>query len=387
MSVETKRGRRKPPEKPREPKGVEKLEEKPEEKTAQKPSGKKPSYLFRGLVVLVVVAGAAYGARSFWLPYAETTSLPAWAVSFLQEKQGETNQATTPPAPQDQVAAAPEEPEETVTPPDETPSAPPPDLSDNNVLAVLDARLSSIETTIVAIQKIQRDQQSAPKVDLQPLTKALEDMSHRLGTLETLQAEMREEINERARLREESPAYGKNIEAQASILAIGQFAKVVQSGAPFVSEMETIKAVSGLGELVAPLVAYAPSGVATLDRLQNDFREIAKEIVAGDQASPQQDASWISQATSQLSQLVRVRKIDAGSKEAITDAALKALERGDLDSAVAALGRLDDAAAEAKAAPWLDRAKARQVADRLISDLRIRALSLAKPVAGSTESE
>jgi hypothetical protein len=119
----------------------------------------------------------------------------------------------------------------------------------------------------------------------------------------------------------------------------------------------------------------AGDGVATVDELTREFSGLAGEIIATSKSNPQ---GWAAKIWDRLSGVISVRRtgeVEGDSAQArVARAELRLAER-DLPSAVLELGALDGAAATA-VKPWLDRARARMIADQASALITTRAVAL-----------
>ena len=175
--------------------------------------------------------------------------------------------------------------------------------------------------------------------------------------------------------------------APATVLAVAQLRKSIESGQSFTKDLEALKALAGhdpaLKAAAAVLDKYSTSGIATLGPLRDQFGAIAGEIVHAPKAL--RADGWFDRMVNRISRMVTWRRIDAEDGVDTVDSVVarteEKLEFGDLITAVKTLETLasmsEDAAAAA--APWLTDAKARLSVERAISSMHVYAVTLLVP--------
>jgi hypothetical protein len=141
-----------------------------------------------------------------------------------------------------------------------------------------------------------------------------------------------------------------------------QIGEAVRAARPFAAEYRTFAALAKnrpeIAAAATPLEAPAPTGVASRMVLTQELHALAAKI---ETVAPPPAQNWRERVVGQLRGLVTIRRIDGtgdSPDEAAVSAARKALAQGDLGGAVAALGKLSGANADA-AKPWLEMARAR----------------------------
>ncbi|EME70193.1 hypothetical protein H261_09672 [Paramagnetospirillum caucaseum] len=175
---------------------------------------------------------------------------------------------------------------------------------------------------------------------------------------------------------------GKRSSAAALLLAAGQLREAVAAGRPYEAEWRTARVLAGEdGESLAlldGLGGQAASGIATRNALAQRFDALAPALIRAE-ILPEGEGWWRRTADRLLS-LVTIRREDGAAMghntAAIVGRAQAALSGGNLAAALAELNALDGGPAEA-AAPWVTEAKARQAADKALSQLTAQALALA----------
>jgi hypothetical protein len=169
--------------------------------------------------------------------------------------------------------------------------------------------------------------------------------------------------------------------AAALALVVGQVSAALDQGRAYEEPLQTLKALGNgddvISDAAAKLEPMAAQGVPLTADLQREFEGIADEVVHASTA-PDGDG-LIDRATGNLMRLVTVRPVggdvEGEDAPALVARAEAKLEAGDLQGAVAELGGLKGAAAEA-AKPWLDKAKARVAAESALSELSAHATDL-----------
>ena len=207
-----------------------------------------------------------------------------------------------------------------------------------------------------------------PAARAEELSAAVADISNRVGALE----------------RTDTMAAGTAIEAQATVLAVGQLREALRGTAPFAAELEAVGAVAAdnpeITKAIAALGPYAASGIPTLATLRRDFDRLAGEIARAARAL--EGDGWFEWAVNRLMSLVTVRRTtdsgDLNSVDAVVARAETSLKAGDLMAAVEELEGLAGPPG-ATAAPWLRGARARLAAERAMATLHVQAVSLLVP--------
>ena len=160
------------------------------------------------------------------------------------------------------------------------------------------------------------------------------------------------------------------------VLATGDLTAALGTARPFAPVLDTLRGVAGedaeIESALAGLAPFAATGVPTLDGLKARFPKAANAIVRG--AGATEDADWIDETVTRLSQLVTIRRtggaIDPESLDGRLVEAESALAAGDLERAIAVVEVLVREASEAESAgPWLRDARARAAADDALARL------------------
>ncbi len=171
--------------------------------------------------------------------------------------------------------------------------------------------------------------------------------------------------------------------AATLVLAAGQLRDRLLGSGPFQAELNAIRQVAQARQVIDReleaalnrLGGLAGDGVATVDELARGFSGLAGEIIAISKSNPQ---GWAAKVWGRLRGVISVRRtgeVEGDSAQArVARAELRLAER-DLPGAVQELDALDGAAAAA-VKPWLDRARARVIADQASALITTRAVAL-----------
>ena len=251
--------------------------------------------------------------------------------------------------------------------------SPAPAPENRDAQAALAARLDALDRRVQALQSLDNrlgalEQRPVPdaQVSLAPLQSQLQRMSARLDQLD-------QRIDQ---LIKDQAARGDSAQ-RVLIVALANLGNAVSSSRPFSAELASVEAL-GRGrpdwaQSLRPLEDAAKSGLPSTAILAKRFSdEVAPAILRAD-AAPQGASSSIGQAIlAKIRALVVIRRTDGAGGGTPTQQAVatadRALQKGDLAGAVAALKPLAGPAADA-AAPWLDQAQARLAAEQTVAHL------------------
>ena len=206
------------------------------------------------------------------------------------------------------------------------------------------------------------------------LDRALAAWGEQRATLETALAEVRARLAEvEADAARQAAVDGRLV---TLVLATGELARALGSAAGFAPALATIRGIAGddpeIAATLERLAPFAARGVATLDGLRVRYAEAANAIVRAAPAAD--DADWIDETVTRLSQLVTVRRTGGAVDPASVDGRLveaeAALAAGDLAGAIALVEPLAADAAQASSAhAWLRDARARRDAEDALAAL------------------
>lgn len=205
------------------------------------------------------------------------------------------------------------------------------------------------------------------------------------GTLDEARAEAKRSADEVASLKErlaslEDAQHAKPpAEAQrnqALVVAVGQLREALSVSKPFAAELAAVNALGddGIKSVTAPIEPLASSGVATLRELREGFQSVASAVVQAG-AAPQ-NGDWLDKAMAQAASVVTVRKVgpaEGSAPDAIIARAENRLGLDDLDGALGEMAALTGAPAAA-AQDWMEKARARQAAEKALKELHLRAI-------------
>ncbi len=299
---------------------------------------------------------------------------------------------TTPAAEsaRDEVLAAPdtsavttaEVPAEAVPGPETRTQSPAPARIGDDALGALNARLDVLETgsrgainagaAVIALEQRVRALEDDPTRE--PLGQALAAWGEQRAALEAALAEVSARLARfEAEATQQAAADGRLV---TLVLATGELSAALGSSRPFAPALDALRGIAGedpeIESALVRLTPFAATGVPTLDGLSARFPEAANAIVRTTPAT--EDSDWIDETVTKLSQLVTIRRtggaIDAESLDGRLVEAETALNAGDLGRAIAIVGALMPAGAEAGIAkPWLRDARARAEADDTLAGL------------------
>lgn len=165
-----------------------------------------------------------------------------------------------------------------------------------------------------------------------------------------------------------------------TVLAVGQLVQAAEGGGGFVRELAAVRAMGGddpeIAQAAAALENYASSGIPTLATLRASFPETAAAVARAEPVT--EGDGWADRVVDRLASLVTVRRTGPSAManegvDGILARAESAVFGGDLQAAVKALEELRGPPAEA-AADWLQQARSRLEAERLLATLQQRAL-------------
>ena len=287
-----------------------------------------------------------------------------------------------PAAPDTSAVTTAEAPAEAVPGPETRTQSPAPARIGDDALGALDARLDVLETgsrgainagaAVIALEQRVRALEDDPTRE--PLGQALAAWGEQRAALEAALAEVSTRLARfEAEATQQAAADGRLV---TLVLATGELTAALGSSRPFVPALDALRGIAGedpeIESALVRLTPFAATGVPTLDGLSARFPEAANAIVRTTPAT--EDSDWIDETVTKLSQLVTIRRtggaIDAESLDGRLVEAETALNAGDLGRAIAIVGALMPAGAEAGIAkPWLRDARARAEADDALAGL------------------
>ncbi len=179
-------------------------------------------------------------------------------------------------------------------------------------------------------------------------------LAARVGALEEAQARLR------------AAGSAQAASAQALILAATQLRARLESGDPYGEALTALKKIApknaDVAELVTRLLPYATTGAPRRTDLTARYAHVARAIIRARAKAEAADQGWFGRLKAGLGGLITVRRTDPASirdkVERAVAVAQRALQRGKLNDAVAALSVLQGPPGAA-VAPWLRDARAR----------------------------
>ena len=287
-----------------------------------------------------------------------------------------------PAAPDTSAVTTAEAPAEEVPGPETRTQSPAPARIGDDALGALNARLDVLETgsrgainagaAVIALEQRVRALEDDPTRE--PLGQALAAWGEQRAVLEAALAEVSARLARfEVEATQQAAADGRLV---TLVLATGELTAALGSSRPFAPALDALRGIAGedpeIESALVRLTPFAATGVPTLDGLSARFPEAANAIVRTTPAT--EDSDWIDETVIKLSQLVTIRRtgggIDAESLDGRLVEAETALNAGDLGRAIAIVGALMPAGAEAGIAkPWLRDARARAEADDTLAGL------------------
>jgi hypothetical protein len=231
-------------------------------------------------------------------------------------------------------------------------------------VAATKAGMQQLEQRIAAIEGQSSSQVASEAAEVQKIANELSRLNNVTADLANRLPALEQQVQSQS---------GAERTDAALALVLLQMREAVDQARPFPAELAAFKAIARDPELAAQagvLAEAAQNGVASRGVLSRRLAEIAGEVANA--AEPPPEADWGAQALARLRGLVTIRRIDGASQtrpEAAVSAAQTALARADLAGAVAALGGLAGANAEA-ARPWVRMAQERLATEAALDRLR-----------------
>ncbi len=247
-----------------------------------------------------------------------------------------------------------------------------------NKLEASDETVNAVMERLATLELAMADSGSNSTSTAEQLAQSMAAISERIGSLESgITQSSAGDVRAQ-----------KQVQAQTLVLAVGHLRETLRTSAPFAPALGALEAL-GHGDPdimrgVNELAPFAQTGIATLDTLRRDFIATAAAIAGrspqGEDGAPSEDV--IGGVISSIKSLVTVRKAGTPVADVATGplgTAKALLEEGNLTAAVAILSEMDGFEASA-AAPWLERARARLMAETTLSRLHVFVVSLLVPV-------
>ncbi|WP_158047836.1 mitofilin family membrane protein [Skermanella pratensis] len=264
----------------------------------------------------------------------------------------------------------------------------------------LDARVAPLEQQLQALAQVRDrvqglegrvgtlDQQQGQAIArLRDSVAGLEQEANRLAQEINSTANRATQVAETLTLRQ-----AQESKAQALVLAAGQLRASLQSSRPFTSELSAVRAVNledpQVVQALNAIEPHAADGIPTEAQLNQQFSDVAGEIVRAGVLASGASGEWWDKALSTASSLVSVRRtageIQGSGADAITARAERHLKSGRLDEAVKELETLTGEPATV-AQPWIEDAKARLAANEAGALLTGQAIARLAGSAGGNQ--
>ncbi|MBL6931557.1 MAG: hypothetical protein ISR45_01315 [Rhodospirillales bacterium] len=251
-----------------------------------------------------------------------------------------------------------------------------------NKLEQSDETVNAVMERLAMLEQAMADSGSNASSSASQLSQTMAEISQRIGSLESgVETSAASESKVAARTQQ-------HLRAQTLVLAVGHLRENLRTSAPFDQALSALKS---LGEEDADIMRgvnelspYAQTGIPTLDMLRREYISAAEKIAA---AAPEVTASGettgiLDKAMGRIKSLVSVRKTGSQSPADVVkgpaESAMAQLGDGDLSGAIATLEALYGKEALA-AQPWLEKARARLIAETALSRLHVFVVSLLAP--------
>ena len=307
---------------------------------------------------------------------------PARAADEPQTAPAVSAPDEVPLAPEGAAVVAAEAPADAVPGPESRSQSPAAVPIGADALAALSSRLDALEAgttgainagaaVIVLEQRVQALEDHPSR---EPLGQALAAWDEQRAALEAALAEVTARLARfEAEAAQQTAADGHVV---TLVLATGELTAALGTSRPFALALDSLRGIAGedpeIEGALGRLAPFAATGVPTLDGLSARFPKAANAIVRVMPAT--EDADWIDETVTKLSQLVTIRRtggaIDPASLEGGLVEAETALHAGDLGRAIAIVEALmPDADEGGSAESWLRDARARADADDALAGL------------------
>jgi hypothetical protein len=177
--------------------------------------------------------------------------------------------------------------------------------------------------------------------------------------------------------------YGNPDASRFVALGIAQLRPFLKADEPFGVQLSTLRRVSPndpeLSKALETLASFADRGAPILPHLNDRFARMANEIILADYVSPKH--TWFDRAVVSVASTIDLHAMahrlkDKREASAVLWDAQTHLDAGDLAGAVSALSQLTGRPAEI-AQPWIEQAKQRLAADKVLVQLDAVAEQLA----------
>lgn len=238
-----------------------------------------------------------------------------------------------------------------------------------------DERASVFLERLNKLEQLVAERDTSVVASTKGLSQVITEISQRIGILEsgTSQSVIGDAVIAEAK---------QQVRAQTLVLAVGHLRESLRSSDPFVKSLEALKALGGndpdIMSGLKELAPFAETGIPTIDRLRREYNVVAENIraAAPKVLSNKNVKNSFSEIFDQVTSLVTVRKTVGDSSDINTvNAAMVQLDDENLEGAIVTLSSLQGTEAAA-AAPWLEAARGRLVAEATLTRLHVFVVSL-----------
>ncbi|MEC9367774.1 MAG: hypothetical protein VX871_03695 [Pseudomonadota bacterium] len=155
----------------------------------------------------------------------------------------------------------------------------------------------------------------------------------------------------------------------ALAVALPALRRSIEFGRPYEAELAALKPLAPQGADLAPLVASAVSGVATIASLKASSAAALQAAAREMEPKPE---TVMDQLLSSARDIVRVQRVGGAGTQDSFAAIRTALDKGDVAAALAAVDKLP-APARAAMEPWAAKARARLAVDKALAEVERQA--------------
>lgn len=226
-------------------------------------------------------------------------------------------------------------------------------------LSVLGGRLAGVETRTASLPT--KEAVAAVSTQVQGVAKKVDDVA---GPLNQRVDEIAAELK----------AKPEGDPAARMVVALGALDQALADGRPFAAELAAVKAASGENAELATLDPFAASGVPTRPQLA---ATLSAELAKLAPVKPAGETSVFDRFVASAGSVVKVTPKGGSTGDdpaSVRDRVAAAAASGDIEGAIAARGKLDDAARSATE-EWSRLATARVAAENALNGARTAALA------------
>jgi hypothetical protein len=201
----------------------------------------------------------------------------------------------------------------------------------------------------------------------------IDALTNRMATLETTVKSLSENIKQQTTSADDGAA--------RLMIAAEALRAAVERGVPYQAELTAVRSLGAEPSAIAPLEPFAASGVPSAAALARELAMLTPALTEA--AEPKQtQGTFLDRIEVNAQRLVRSTPLDAPAGDDPRSVAMRIsfdAAHGDVDAALADIAKLPEAA-KSIAAPWVQKAQARNTAIAVSGQLTANALAaLSKP--------